>query len=128
MTLSTSRDERMSTRGEGRISMRRYAVATVACAAFSAVYEHFSHGVVSWWMVGLCGYPLVLGLLPALACVLAHREVTPLARQLWACGVMTLAVGSCLRGVVEIYGTTSGLIWPYLPVGLMLLVCGAAEA
>ena len=44
----------------------------------------------------------------------------------WACGVMTLAMGSCLYGVLEIYGTSSGLVWPYLPVGFGLLVLAGA--
>jgi hypothetical protein len=38
---------------------------------------------------------------------------------------MTLAAGSCLRGIFEIDGTTSDLVWPYLPVGLVLLVLGS---
>lgn len=101
--------------------VRRYAAATKLCMVFSAVYEYFSHGVISWWMVLLCAYPLVLGLVPATLFAFRGIRVPLVARQLWACGVMTLTVGSCLRGVFEIYGTTSPLVWPYLPVGLALL-------
>ena len=132
MTLSTLQDRGRqvpveSVRGSADwlVSMRRYAVATLCCAAFSAVYERLSHGVWSIWMVALCAYPLLLGVLPMATCGCAHVRIGHAARQLWACGVMTLAAGSCLRGIFEIYGTTSNLVWPYLPVGLVLLVLGS---
>ena len=102
-------------------SLRRYALAALLCAAFSAVYEHFSHGVWSVWMVMLFAYPLVLGVVPALLERMLDFEAPMTSRQIWACGVMTLAVGSCLRGVLEIYGTTSPLVVFYQPVGLALM-------
>ena len=105
-------------------SAKRYATAAVLCALFSAVYESLSHGVLSLWMVLLFAYPLALGMVPALVSHIACIGDVPLARELWACGVTTLAMGSCLRGVLEIYGTTSGLVAPYLPVGLVLLGMG----
>ena len=111
MTLSTSNAN----------ALRAYGLATVLCAVFSTIYECFSHGVISWWMVGLCGFPLLLGVMPALACGILGVRVSHVARQLWACGVMTLVMGSCLAGVLEIYGTTSVLVRPYLPLGLVLL-------
>ena len=103
------------------IAARRYLVASLACAVFSLVYEFFSHGVVSLWMVALFSYPLLLGMIPAVICACAHVRESHLARQLWACGVITLAMGSCLRGVLEIYGTTSELILPYPAAGVGLL-------
>jgi PAT family beta-lactamase induction signal transducer AmpG len=62
------------------------------------------------------------GVVPALLC--AHRQSapSPVVRELWACGVVTLALGSCLMGVLEIYGTTSALMAPYRPAGVALLV------
>lgn len=102
-------------------SLRRYALAALFCAIFSAVYERFSHGVWSVWVVTLFAYPLVLGVVPALLERMLDFEAPMTSRQIWACGVMTLAVGSCLRGVLEIYGTTSPLIVFYQPVGLALL-------
>lgn len=103
-------------------SVRRYALATIACVMFSALYESQSHGVWSASMVCICAYPLVLGVLPALLGSRHGLSVPSASRELWACGVMTLAMGSCLRGVVEIYGTTSSLLAPYLPVGVGLLL------
>lgn len=103
-------------------SARRYALAAIACAVFSALYESQSHGVWSASMVCICAYPLALGVFPALLGSKHGLSVPSISRELWACGVMTLAMGSCLRGVVEIYGTTSSLLAPFLPVGAALLL------
>lgn len=110
------------------VSARRYMVAAVLCALFSATYEYFSHGVWSAWMVLLFAYPLLLGAIPAVLGALLTSRVPQLARQLWACGVMTLTMGSCLLGVLDIYGTTSPLTTPYLPIGLALLFLAACLA
>ncbi len=103
-----------------------YVRATLFCLVFSAVYEHFSHGVYSVWMVLLFAWPLALGVVPALVCMLRGVRVPVAVRQLWACGVMTLAMGSCLQGVLEIYGTTSGLVAWYMPTGVALLTAAIA--
>ena len=36
-------------------------IATVGCALFGAVYERFSHGVYSYWMLYTFAFPLALG-------------------------------------------------------------------
>ena len=106
--------------------LRRYATATLSCLVFSAVYEHFSHGVYSAWMVFLFTWPFALGVVPSLVCMLGGVRVPVAVRQLWACGVMTLTMGSCLQGVLEIYGTTSGLVAWYMPAGVVLLMAAVA--
>ena len=106
-------------------SARRYGVSSLACALFSAVYESLSHGVFSSWMVFLFVIPLGLGVVPALMCHVLRVRPSYLAQQLWACGVTTLILGSCLLGVLEIYGTTSSLVLPYFPAGAALLALGA---
>jgi len=47
--------------------LKRYLLAALGCAVLSAVYECFSHGVCSVWMIGLFLFPLLLGALLALA-------------------------------------------------------------
>ena len=46
--------------------LRGYLWWALGCAVFSAVYEHFSHGVYSWYMVFLFAVPLIYGLVPFL--------------------------------------------------------------
>ena len=93
-------------------SARHYALAAFGCAIFSAIYECFSHEVYSPWMVGLCAIPLLTGAVPALAIARLRISVSWIASQLWACAVLTLTLGCCFAGVLEIYGTTS----PWLPL------------
>ena len=101
-----------------------YVSVTLFCGIFSYVYEHFSHGVVSTYMVWLFTVPLVLGVLPELIGRLAPRLRS---RSEWAkifqnFAVATLATGSTLQGVIEIYGTTSPHTIYYLGAGVILLV------
>ena len=101
-----------STQNPAARSARHYALAALGCAVFSAIYEYYSHEVYSPWMVGLCAVPLLTGVLPAMAIARLGARVSWTASQLWACAVLTLTLGCCFAGVLEIYGTTS----PWLPL------------
>lgn len=92
----------------------RYLLAALFCGLFSFVYERFSHGVYSNYMVYLFLFPLAGGMLPYGALWLTGGRYYPgsLATGLYNCGIATLTVGSCMQGVLEIYGTTS----IYMPV------------
>lgn len=125
-----------------RRTFQTYVFVTCFCLVFSTIYEHFGHGVVSDAMVYLFAYPLVLGVLVfgtiALICrqgvnrqgmssqgmnsrPVQKRGPGRLACDLYHCGVATLTVGSCMLGVLEIYGTTSRYIVVYRYVGVALL-------
>ncbi len=95
-----------------------YVVAALACALFSAVYEHFSHGVWSYAMVYAFLYPLADGALPAL--LLGGRRCA--GAGFWRAGVAALTVGSLFRGALEIYGTSHPLTVVYTILGAGL--CG----
>ena len=87
--------------------------ASVFFALFGAIYEHFSHQVYSYYMIYAFALPLTLGaLLWALALGRGWRipEEVP---GLWNAAVLTLTVGSVLRGVLDIYGTTNHLLFVY---------------
>lgn len=105
----------------------RYAVATAFCALFGFVYEQFSHGVWSRYMMFFFAVPLVGGLLPAilLASLRGARLPRRLARDAWASAVATLTVGCCLAGVFEIYGTTSDYVLIYAVAGGALAAVAA---
>lgn len=103
-----------------------YTCTALFCGLFSAVYEHFSHGVRSNFMIWLFAFPVLLGALPCAVIGLSRRLPFP-SRQAagaWDCGVTTLALGSCVRGVLDIYGTGSAYTAFYLPAGLALLGTG----
>ncbi|MBR6114496.1 MAG: hypothetical protein IKQ10_04855 [Oscillospiraceae bacterium] len=100
---------------------------TLFLAFFGAVYELFGHEVYSYYMIYAFALPLTLGVLPYV--VLARREARlPMrfALQLWDSGVLTLAVGSVFKGVLDIFGTTNSLIAVYPAAGGLLLAAGLA--
>ena len=97
---------------------------TLFCAFFSFVYAQFSHGVYSPFMTYLAAIPLAGGLIEfALQRLGASSRPS---RALLRCGVATLAIASCLRGVFEIAGTASAYLPVYVVVGVGLLVASAA--
>ena len=83
-------------------------------ALFGAIYEHFSFGVWSFWMVYAFA-PFLLGGIWLL--VLPQRKTVPgqLFLGLLEPGLVMLTLGSLLAGVVEIYGTENRLL-SVLPV------------
>lgn len=104
--------------------LKIYLGVTIFCAIFSFVYELFSHGVYSPFMVGMAAIPLTLGVLPnALALKFPKINVGSWwQKAAHAFAVATLTIGSCLQGILEIYGTTNELVWGYLIVGGVLLL------
>ncbi len=96
----------------------------MTAAVFAIVYEHFSHGVVSYFMLAAFLFPLLGGGLALLLSVRARRR---LDRTLYNCGLLTLTIGSITQGILEIYGTTNRMCTVYWIVGLGLTVLGAAR-
>lgn len=100
-------------------------MAAVVCALFGAVYERFSHGVYSYWMLYAFAFPLALGVLPLyLLSVLGGRRPGPVRWGLYHAGVATLTVGSLVSGALEIYGTASPLVAVYWIAGEALTLLG----
>lgn len=105
-----------------------YIGITLFCAIFSTVYEYFSHGVYSNFMVYLFAIPLLVGVAPELLGMVLPRfhASSPWANLLRHFSVATLSVGSALQGIVEIYGTTNENIKYYFVIGIGLLVASLA--
>ncbi len=100
---------------------------SILLALFGMVYEGFSHGVYSFYMIYAFLFLLGGGALPFLVVGLQKnsRSINPSAKALYHCGLATLTIGSILQGVLEIYGTTNGLIRIYWIAGLPLAIVGA---
>lgn len=105
-----------------------YVVAAICAATFGAIYEYFSFGVYSYYMIYAFLSPLVLGVLPWMIIAtnskaMEKQDFPPqITINLWSAGVATLTAGSIFRGVLEIYGTTSIYTKCYLIVGAVLLI------
>lgn len=108
--------------GKAKRTALVYGGVSLFCGLFSFVYEHYSHGVISWYMVLLFLYPLAGGLLPFLAISQSSRLPGParISRNLYHGGLATLCMGSCIAGVLEIYGTSSPYLAVYWVVGCVL--------
>ena len=100
-----------------------YLAATAFCALFSAVYEHFSHGVYVNFMIYAFAIPLGLGVIPQLVLLLKPQLDTggPWQHLLHGCAVATLSFGAIVQGIVQIYGTTNPYTKWYLVIGLAML-------
>ena len=100
-------------------------VISVFVAILGAVYECFSHGVWSAYMVYAFMVPLVLDALPFTLMALRRR---PLPHRwvlnLHHAGVATLTVGSIFEGVLAIYGTTHPMTMVYWFAGPALILLG----
>ena len=107
-----------------------YLFVSILCALFGAVYELCSHEVYSFYMIYAFCFPLVGGVLPFSALSLWGRGVYPSAASSGAyhAGVATLTVGSIVRGVLDIYGTTNALSRIYWIAGGCLVLAAVCMA
>lgn len=103
-----------------------YLLVSIFCLIFSTIYEHYSHEVFSNYMQYMFLIPLIGGCIPFGFLFLVPRLVLPnsISRVLYGSGIAFLSVGSCLKGVFDIYGTTSDYIPYYLVAGMLLIGIG----
>lgn len=103
-----------------------YTAVSASCAVFGLIYESFSHGVYSNHMLFFFLFPLLGGVLPFLLLAMGSHCYRPgrgVAR-LYHAGIAALTVGSCVSGVLEIYGTSSDLTAVYWFTGGLLTGLG----
>lgn len=103
-----------------------YLLISIFCILFGAVYEIFGHEVYSYFMLYAFVFPLVGGALPFFIIALSNAEEYPgtFGTSLYHSGIATLTIGSILRGVLDIYGTTNRLLKVYWILGPALTIVG----
>ena len=103
-----------------------YLVVTIFCALFGAIYEHFSHEVYSYYMIYAFAYPLIMGVLPFMMIYKCEKIPMPgrISENFYNAGVGTFTVGSIIKGVLLIYGTTNALSKIYFIVGIGMVAFG----
>lgn len=94
-----------------------WLMITLFCIIFAFIYEHFSFGVYSNHMIYMFLYPLILGIIPSL---IFRKHLGRLFND----GVLLLTASSLLKGVFEIYGTTSNLTSYLSYLGILCLMIG----
>ena len=123
MTLFSLSKDRKRVRGTFFI----YLGIVVFCGIFGIVYEMFSHGIVSFFMLFGFLFPLVLGLVPYIILFIGKVNSCPnvVASYAYNAGVATVTVGSYFKGVIDIYGTTRDVyVIIYFSIGIVLLLLG----
>ena len=113
----------------------RNGAAAVFLLVFALIYEHFSHGVISGYMLGTWLIPLV-GSIPYLGIEWVHRRHAAedeghrqaAACGLWQLGIFTLSQVFIMKGVIEIYGTTNRWTTVYVPAAALLFITAAGVA
>lgn len=103
-----------------------YILISIFFAVFGVVYELFSHEVYSLFMIYGFMVPLVGGALPFLWLGLYTKAEypKPIAVEFYQCGILTLAAGSIVQGILDIFGTTNVLVKSYWIAGFALSVVG----
>lgn len=90
---------------------------------FGQIYEYFSHGVYSSYMMFAFLIPLIGLFIPSLLNnLILKRKITDNVTLPWKCGIATLTVGSIYKGVLEIYGTSGTFEQVYLIIGSLLCI------
>lgn len=113
----------------------RYLIASILTAVAAAVYELFSHGVYSNFMIYAFIVPLAGGALPELLAAArinkkrAAHDSAQVTGPRRASGVrlaviVTLTAGSLVKGVLDIYGTTNRLLIIYPAAAVLIAVTG----
>ncbi|MBE5890299.1 MAG: hypothetical protein E7282_04935 [Lachnospiraceae bacterium] len=99
----------------------KYISATVFCIIFAAIYEYFSHGVYSNYMIFAFLIPLAGGIISEIffRCAVNKRRRPTIAVQVLAGSVIWLTIGCLYQGVLEIYGTTNHLNVLFFWVGIV---------
>ena len=96
---------------------------TIFVILFSTIYESFSHGVYSKYMILAFIFPLI-GLILSITYKnkFIKRFPNKISTNIFDASLATLTAGGLLQGFLEIYGTTNKLIIIYPAVGLSLLL------
>ena len=100
---------------------------TAFLALFGAVYEVFSHGVYSYWMIYAFAIPLVMGVIPYTILPIRHKTPERAFLRLLSAAIAVFSVGCVFQGVLEIYGTTNQLVIVYPIAGGLLLAAALAS-
>ena len=100
----------------------RYLFLSLFVFVFAQIYEYFSHGVYSNYMLYAFLIPFLGLCVPSFLLHHLEKALPANSRFLWKSGIATLTVGSIYKGVLEIYGTNGYFEFPYLFFGAALCV------
>ena len=101
-----------------------YLFLSLFIFVFFQIYEYFSHGVYSNYMLYAFLIPFPGLAVPSFLLHSLKKALPENSRFLWKSGIATLTVGSIYKGILEIYGTNGYFEFPYLLLGGVLCILG----
>lgn len=106
MTLFTS-DTEHNTKASAKYAIL-FLIVSALCILFSLIYESFSYGVHSDFMMLIFVFPFGATLIYILLGFL-NKDLYPhaITLHIFNAGVCTASLGFCIKGILEIYGTDS---------------------
>lgn len=106
-----------------KVNIVAMSVATIVCFIFSKIYNHFGHGVYSFYMTFLFLWSLIGG---AWYVLLLLLDTVPnrISINTMNAGVATLTAGSLVKGIVEIAGTSSNYEIGFFILGTVFVFGG----
>ncbi len=103
-----------------------YFCVSMFCALFGGIYEIFSHGVYSSYMIYAFLFPLIGGTLYNLILYIIPgiKLQNGMSLIFYNTGIAALTLGSIIRGILDIYGTDNVLANVYRYAGTVLILTG----
>ena len=100
---------------------RNYLLYSLFLIVLAIIYESFSHGVYSNYMIFSFIIPFIYGFCGSF---LINIGGSKLGNTFYNLGIITLSIGSVFKGILEIYGTTNILLYVYIVIGLFMAILG----
>ena len=100
-----------------------YLLISIAVACFGLIYEEYSHGVYSRYMIYAFIFPLFFGAFPFFtAALFPIKYPGTYVRMFYHPAIATFTVGFILKGALNIYGISNKLIYVYWIAGICLIL------
>ena len=99
-----------------------HIILSLLALIFGIIYEHFSHGVYSIFMMYAFIIPLLLGFIVLYILNILNIKINVLSLNLYHSMIFTLLLGSIFKGFLDIYGTTNNLVYVYIYASIVLFI------
>jgi len=95
----------------------RFYIYTIFCILFTIIYQQFSHGVISIYMILSFIFPLTILIETNIL-----KNINIKSHTLLKSSIITFTLGFIIKGILDIYGTTNSLLSLYLIFGIILFI------
>ncbi len=97
-----------------------YLIISIVILIFSIIYEYYSHGVYSVFMITASLVPFLLGTVVFL--YIKNKEVNRVSLNAYHSLIATITMYFICHGFLDIYGTTNKLLNLYLLFSILLIL------